>query len=463
MTTSADLVSDFARRFGLTLTSEGQAALPPAMRDLHRAVLQAFLDTGAAPSVAWLRDQAMQVGVDPGDALARLAEDDLVHTRDVAVSVAYPFSGTPTDDQVQLDDGPSVWAMCAVDALGIPLMTGRDGVITSTDPQSGHPIHIERRKGQWLWQPTTTVVLVAATPGCVTAGEGACPYIRFYANAQNAEAHLRATPGVTGELVDQTTALEAADIVFGPLLGRISQGGIQSVRPRFDELLETAVGRLSPDTRRAYAKLGLPIFRSLADGQAPSEEELGNATSLPADEVRNLLAEIGGVERDENGRIIGWGLTRIPTPHRVEIDGRVLYGWCAPDVLALPALLGRSAKVTSPDLATGQPITLTVDPDGVRDLEPSTAVASFVATPEAADLGAMVRHNVCNNQHLFASAAAGAEWLEHHPGFTLLPVDEAFRVSLQAFQRLFEPGDDKEIGATSTPASSSGSPGRFRR
>ena len=258
-------------------------------------------------------------------------------------------------------------------------------------------------------------------------------------------------PSVTGELVDHTTALEAADIVFGPLLGRINQGRIQSVRPPFDEL-ETAVGRLSPDTRRAYAKLGLPIVRSLADGQAPSEEELGNATGLPADEVRNLLAEIGGVERDENGRIIGWGLTRIPTPHRVEIDGRVLYGWCAPDVLALPALLGRSAKVTSPDFATGQPITLTVDPDGVRDLEPSTAVASYVATPEAADLGAMVRHNVCNNQHLFASAAAGAEWLEHHPGFTLLPVDEAFRVSLQVGQRLFEPGD-----------TSSRSPGGFRR
>ncbi len=113
-------------------------------------------------------------------------------------------------------------------------------------------------------------------------------------------------------------------------------------------------------------------------------------------------------------------MTRIPIPHRVEIHGRVLYGWCAPDVLALPALLGRSASVTSSDPTTGQPITLTVDPDGVRDLEPSTAVASFVATPEAVDLGAMVRHNVCNNQHLFASAASGAEWLQHHPGFTLL-------------------------------------------
>ena len=432
--TTADLVTDFARRFGLALVSEGQAALPPALLDLHRAVLRAFLDTGTAPSVAWLRDRATQVGVDPDDALARLAEGDLVHTRDGAVSVAYPFSGTPTDDQVRLDGGPSVWAMCAADALGIPLMSGRDGIITSTDPLSGDPIRIERRNGRWSWQPDGTVVLIAATTGCATASEAACPYVRFYASAQKAETHLRATPGVTGEVVDQRTALEGAEILFGSLLGRTSQAGIP-----FDELLDSAVSRLSPDTRRAYATLGMPIFRSLADGHAPSEEELADVTGLPADEVRTLLAEFGGLERDEEGRIVGWGLTRIPTQHRVEIDGRVLYGWCAPDLLAHPALLGRSARVTSPDPLSGQPITLTVGPDGVRDLQPSTAVASFVASPEAADLGAMVRHNVCSNQHLFTSAASGAEWLEHHPGFTLLSIDEAFRVSLQVSRRVFDP------------------------
>jgi len=435
--TTADLVTDFSRRFGLTLMHEGQAALPPPLLDLHRAVLQAFLDTGTPPSIAWLRDRATQIGVDPDDALAQLARGDLVHTRDGMVSVAYPFSGTPTDDQVRLDGGPPVWAMCAADALGIPLMSDRDGVITSTDPLNGDPIRVERRNGRWSWQPDGAVVLFAATGRGTTASEAACLYVRFYATARNAEAHLRATHGVTGEVVDQATALEAAEIVFGPLLGRTTRTGV-----RFDELLDTAVARLSPDTRRAYATLGMPIFRSLADGHAPSEDELAGVTGLPADEVRTLLAEFGGLERDEDGRVVGWGLTRTPTPHRVEIDGRVLYGWCAPDLLAHPALLGRSARVTSPDPLSGQPITLTVGPDGVRDIEPSTAVVSFVATPEAADLGAMVRHNVCSNQHLFASAASGAEWLEQHPGFTLLSIDQAFRVSLQLSRRVFDPSHD---------------------
>jgi hypothetical protein len=41
-----------------------------------------------------------------------------------AVAVGYPFSRTPTRHRVQLAGTPPVWAMCAIDALGIPQMTG---------------------------------------------------------------------------------------------------------------------------------------------------------------------------------------------------------------------------------------------------------------------------------------------------------------------------------------------------
>lgn len=50
------------------------------------------------------------------------------------VGVAYPFSRRPSGHLVQLDRGPAVWAMCAIDALGIPVMTGRDAAIVSADP-----------------------------------------------------------------------------------------------------------------------------------------------------------------------------------------------------------------------------------------------------------------------------------------------------------------------------------------
>lgn len=55
------------------------------------------------------------------------------------VAAAYPFSGIPTPHRVALDGLPAVFAMCAIDALGLPAMAGRNGRITSANPADGTP------------------------------------------------------------------------------------------------------------------------------------------------------------------------------------------------------------------------------------------------------------------------------------------------------------------------------------
>jgi hypothetical protein len=42
---------------------------------------------------------------------------DAIHVSNGVMTVAYPFSGTPTPHRVELDGLPPVHAMCAVDAL----------------------------------------------------------------------------------------------------------------------------------------------------------------------------------------------------------------------------------------------------------------------------------------------------------------------------------------------------------
>ena len=137
-----------ARRPGLTLagwraagTGSRQAALPPGLPGLHQAVLRQFLSTGEAPDRGWLTEQAGGFGLDTDTAIRQLAAADLVHfDQGGRVAVAYPFSGVPSGHRVRLAGGPSVWAMCAIDALGIPLMADRDATITATDPSSSEPI-----------------------------------------------------------------------------------------------------------------------------------------------------------------------------------------------------------------------------------------------------------------------------------------------------------------------------------
>jgi alkylmercury lyase len=89
---------------------------------------------------------------------------------------------------VELASGPAVFAMCAVDALGIPQMLRRDGRISSVDPASG-PV-----------------------------ADCCCPFINFHINPEAAEVYRRAHPDMTGQLFGQTEAAQVAKQAFGGLL-----------------------------------------------------------------------------------------------------------------------------------------------------------------------------------------------------------------------------------------------------
>lgn len=223
MTVTTELI-EAAEQAGLSLISQSQDKLAPDTRALHREVLRAFLDSGAAPSLSWLHGQASRLGLEPDAALRELAEADLVHLAGSSVVIAYPFSGVPTSDRVQLEGGPPNYAMCAIDALGIPLMTGRDGVISSTDPGTGEPIRVVRNSTDWEWTPTSTVVVAGIAQSCETAAEACCPHVAFYTSAEVAESYLRAHPEISGSVLNHSEALELADAAFGWLLrGSASQ------------------------------------------------------------------------------------------------------------------------------------------------------------------------------------------------------------------------------------------------
>jgi hypothetical protein len=195
---------------------ERLAALPAEVRDVHRAVLAAFLATGEAPHV---NDLTVVGGVDRDEALGQLGDLDLVQLdTDGYVIVAYPFSGRPTGQVVELGAGPVLHAMCAIDALGIPLMTDADAVITSTDPDNGGAIRIEHRSKQWHWAPASTAVLLAHVDQDGPAATCVCPAITFHSSRVGAAEHLSKRAELVGEVLDQATAVEIARLTFAALL-----------------------------------------------------------------------------------------------------------------------------------------------------------------------------------------------------------------------------------------------------
>ncbi|MFC4951000.1 organomercurial lyase [Pseudonocardia sp. GCM10023141] len=197
------------------------ATLSGEVRALHREILLAFLTTGQPPH---RNDLPPTDGLDRGDAFAQLTGLDIVQLdADGYVVVAYPFSGRPTGHTAQLDSpdngtAPVLQAMCAIDALGIPLMTGLDGEISSSDPDDQQPIRVERRGDTWTWTPPDAAVLLAQSSGCGSAADLLCPTVTFHTSHQSAEEHLRTRPDLTGVVLEQTHALTVARQSFGTLL-----------------------------------------------------------------------------------------------------------------------------------------------------------------------------------------------------------------------------------------------------
>ncbi|MUL45456.1 hypothetical protein FZI85_23925 [Mycobacterium sp. CBMA293] len=192
--------------------------LPAAVRELHRAVLRGFLDRGQAHRDD-LRPMSTALGVDLDDALGQLAGADLVHTGpEGRIEIAYPFSGRATGHTVRLAGHLPVAAMCAIDALGVPLMTGVDGVIDSADPDTGAPIRVQRHGNEWAWQPVTAVVVVSHTDCCGTLANTVCRSITFHTDPDHAQSHLDRRPELRGIVVGQDDAIALADGIFGTLL-----------------------------------------------------------------------------------------------------------------------------------------------------------------------------------------------------------------------------------------------------
>jgi hypothetical protein len=229
--------SAYPPQLAVGVTRDRLADVSPAARQLHTTILRAFARTGHAPHAATL---PVPAGEDVGGLLAQLHEHDVIRLDGQgSIRAAYPFSGVPTAHAVAVDGGPAVYSMCAIDALGIRAMLGRDTVITSVDPQSGEPVEVVVRQGQATWRPTTAVVFVGSdtttTPaasggdccppdGSTAAGTVAaaadrcCGAMNFFTSGDTARSWIAAHPRVSGVMLSQEQALRLGVDIFGRLL-----------------------------------------------------------------------------------------------------------------------------------------------------------------------------------------------------------------------------------------------------
>jgi hypothetical protein len=237
MNAAGEYVSEtgYPAQLAVGVTSDRIMTVSPRARALHRVVLHAFAALGRPPDRAAL-DTFASDGPEASALLTELHERDVIRLDERGdIRAAYPFSAAPTPHLVAIEDGPTVHAMCAIDALGIAEMLGRDTTITSTDPATGEVVLVSIRGGRATWTPDSTVVFVGSTiraasgecrepdvagPGCdAPAAERCCTVMNFFATADSAAAWQAAHDDVSGVVLSQQQALRLGIDIFGDLLG----------------------------------------------------------------------------------------------------------------------------------------------------------------------------------------------------------------------------------------------------
>ncbi|MQY37939.1 Alkylmercury lyase [Streptomyces sp. RB17] len=201
---------------------DGRDRLAPisgGLRAVQQAILRSFAGNGRAPEAADLEQAAQAFSRDRHEVLAELAAEDFVTLdRQGRIQAAYPFSATPTAHRVRLADGTELWAMCAIDALGIPDMLGTDAVIISSDPVTGETITITSTSGQMTWQPHSAVVYVGQQACTGPAALVTCGALNFFTGRETARSWAEQHPDYTGKVIDQAHAEALGRSIFGSLL-----------------------------------------------------------------------------------------------------------------------------------------------------------------------------------------------------------------------------------------------------
>src|SRR5579885_1039727 len=97
--------------------------------------------------------------------------------------------------------------------------------------------------------------------------------------------------------------------------------------------LDTLASHLAEQLRCTQEELCFHIIRNISSGKPVAPVTLQRSLQISQHELERRLANLPETEFDQEGNILGWGVTLVPTPHRFQLNGSALYTWCAFDTV----------------------------------------------------------------------------------------------------------------------------------
>ncbi|MFQ5804649.1 MAG: alkylmercury lyase family protein [Candidatus Methylomirabilales bacterium] len=187
---------------------------------VRRHVLRGFA-SGTTPTTVTLAEQCGVSSRKAREILLRLMAMDLLllDRTGEAVLAAYPFSSTPTPHRVRLM-GREVFALCAVDALGIPAMLRETAEISSRCAHCESKVEVQAQPDT-LSQYHSSEIAVwfpESEDDCCPVAQSRCPNISFFCTDEHLKAWRWANGYPSGVVLSLLEAFEVGRVIFGSLL-----------------------------------------------------------------------------------------------------------------------------------------------------------------------------------------------------------------------------------------------------
>lgn len=204
-------------------TRLANANLTQKEEEVRKAILKAYATSGTSPTVADIMALLSGLGQQEITSICRrLSEKDLIvwNEEEKRVQSAYPFSGFPTAHAVHLTAGPQVYALCAIDALGMPVMLGQAANIVSRCAECHIPVEVAvAPSGLARYSPRESVVwFPIAEDVCCPVAESRCPDINFFCSSDHRDTWWQARGQPEGLSMTMPEAFEAGREIFGKIL-----------------------------------------------------------------------------------------------------------------------------------------------------------------------------------------------------------------------------------------------------
>jgi len=207
----AQFIENQDAKHGRTLSKEEN--------DVRRFILTQSIVLERIPSINEIKKAFTQFPNEKlGEILNQLDQTDAIHMDNdkTTLLAAYPFSGPETSHIVTLkeEELKKLYAMCAIDALGVGFMTNRDISIDDKCHHCGEKIEIEIKNNEIIFlKPETTVVWGDTEYSCCAA-TSCCKNINFFSSEQHFIEWQKNNPKRKGHLLQIQEAFYLGKLYF---------------------------------------------------------------------------------------------------------------------------------------------------------------------------------------------------------------------------------------------------------